>query len=506
MSKAIAIHAQALSKRYKVYDKPADIFWEAITRKPRFREAWALRDVSFEVKRGEVVGIIGRNGAGKSTLLRMLAGTLPVTSGMLDVRGKVSAILELGTGFHPEFTGRENIYMGGMCLGMSRAEVDTKVDSIIDFAELRHVIDQPFKTYSSGMMARLTFSTAISIEPDILLLDEALAAGDVLFQEKCFRRIREIVDSNATVLFVTHSLSQIYQLCDSAILLSKGKVVTQGEVRKVGYAYEELLAKERKESVDASLPDPVLEIGEAGGSDAAGAAPKGSATSAVVAEMEAAADSSADADSAATDDAKDVPVPRGDGDSGEEDSGEADSGAAGSGEQDSAALATAARASSSQGKPATAGGPARRGWIRHVELVNDRGVQVSELHYGQTYRLRVELEAGQDVPALSVGFRIELGTGQVVYGSTTVTQGVAIKARAGERIVASFEWRCTLGGGEFLVTAGLAEMISESEFVILHHYGGACECVVHGSPLFQGMVDLGCKASVETVSETASPR
>ena len=450
MSGKVAIKAEGLSKRYKVYDRPADIFWEAITRKPRFREAWALRDVSFEVKRGEVVGIIGRNGAGKSTLLRMLASTLPATSGSLDVHGKVSAILELGTGFHPEFTGRENIYMGGMCLGMSRAEVDAKLDSIIDFAELRHVIDQPFKTYSTGMMARLTFSTAVSIEPDILLLDEALAAGDVLFQEKCFRRIREIVESDATVLFVTHSLSQIYQLCDSAILLSKGQVVTQGEVRKVGYAYEELLARERKESVDASLPDPVLEIGET--------------------------EAQQDADD------KDVIVPRG---AAAEGLASSDSG-----EVDSASVRDAAS----------------RAWIRHVSVVNDRGVQVSELHYDQIYRIRVELEAGQDVPAMSVGFRIELGTGQVVYGSTTVTQGMPVTARAGECVVASFEWRCSLGGGEFLVTAGLAEMVSESEYIILHHYGGACDFVVHSSPQFQGLVDLGCTASVESLPKTASPR
>ena len=240
----IAIEVKNLSKVYKIYKEPKDLLKEVLFRKKRHEEFWALKNISFKIKKGEVMGIIGRNGAGKSTLLKILSGTLDKTSGMVKISGMVSAILELGTGFHPEYTGRENIYNGGMILGMSKKEIDRKVQSIIDFSELEEFIDRPFKTYSDGMKTRLTFSVATAINPEILIIDEALAAGDSFFINKCIQRITNICQSGATVLFVSHNTFLVQRLCDRAILLEKGKMKADGEPVQVCQDYEFSVAQE----------------------------------------------------------------------------------------------------------------------------------------------------------------------------------------------------------------------------------------------------------------------
>ena len=203
-----AISIFKVSKRFRLYPRPIDRVIERLTGLTRHQAYWALRDVSLEVARGEILGLVGRNGAGKTTLLRLLTGVTRPTTGTIDIRHRMGAILELGSGFHPEFTGRENVFLGGAVIGMDDDEIRGKYDSIVEFAELGPYMDMPFKTYSLGMQARLSFSVASCVEPEILIIDEALGAGDGAFIAKCFERIRKICASGATVIFVSHNTTK----------------------------------------------------------------------------------------------------------------------------------------------------------------------------------------------------------------------------------------------------------------------------------------------------------
>jgi lipopolysaccharide transport system ATP-binding protein len=206
-----------------------------------YREFWALKDVSFEVKKGETVGIIGRNGSGKSTLLQIICGTLAPTGGTVETNGRVAALLELGSGFNPEFTGRENVYMNGAVLGLSREEISARFDDIAAFAAIGEFIEQPIKTYSSGMVVRLAFAVAINVDPQILVVDEALSVGDELFQRKCFSRIEAIKSKGATILFVSHSGAAVVELCDRAMLLDLGEKLAMGVPKIIVGKYQRLL-------------------------------------------------------------------------------------------------------------------------------------------------------------------------------------------------------------------------------------------------------------------------
>lgn len=243
MSSESAIRIDGVAKCYQIYEQPIDRLKQMLWRGRRcfYREFWALRDISFEVGRGETVGIIGRNGSGKSTLLQIICGILTPTSGRIDVRGRVAALLELGAGFNSEFTGRENVYLNAAILGLSRAEIDSRLDDILAFADIGGFIDQPVKTYSSGMFVRLAFSVAINVEPQILVVDEALAVGDAVFQAKCMARMRQLMDAGVTVLFVSHDLAAVKALCNRAVLLENGRQRAFGSTETVADDYLRLL-------------------------------------------------------------------------------------------------------------------------------------------------------------------------------------------------------------------------------------------------------------------------
>lgn len=240
MSSENTIEIGGLGKCYQVYDKPRDRLLQMLlgrAGKRYYKEFWALRDIDFTIPKGKVYGILGKNGAGKSTLLQIICGTLTPTTGEVAIKGKVAALLELGSGFNPEFTGIENIYMNAQLLGLKREEVDAKLEHIITFADIGDHVHQPVKTYSSGMFARLAFSVTIHVEPDILIVDEALSVGDAWFQHKSMARMRKLMESGCTVLFVSHSIDAVRALCDHAIWLEGGRVKMQGGVTEVTNAY-----------------------------------------------------------------------------------------------------------------------------------------------------------------------------------------------------------------------------------------------------------------------------
>ncbi|HMS27514.1 MAG TPA: ABC transporter ATP-binding protein [Burkholderiaceae bacterium] len=251
MAEDIAIHVDQLGKTYQIFDTPSDRMKQFVLPKlrtligrpvrPYYKEFRALNDVSFSVRRGETVGILGRNGSGKSTLLQIIAGTLTPTSGTVQTRGRIAALLELGSGFNPEFTGRENVFFNAAILGLSKEEIADRYEAIVDFADIGDFIDQPVKTYSSGMTVRLAFAVQSQINPDILIVDEALSVGDAKFQAKCFDRLRQLKENGTSILLVTHSSEQIVTHCTRALLIDKGIQIEYGEPKAVVNTYMDML-------------------------------------------------------------------------------------------------------------------------------------------------------------------------------------------------------------------------------------------------------------------------
>ena len=263
----LAIRVEDVCKVYKLYDKPSDRLKDALglVRKNHFKEHHALKHVSFEVKKGETIGIIGTNGSGKSTILKIITGVLSPTSGEVEIDGRISALLELGAGFNMEYTGIENVYLNGMMMGFSREEMDARLDDILKFADIGDFVHQPCKTYSSGMFVRLAFAVAINIDPEILIVDEALSVGDVFFQAKCYKKFEDFKKMGKTILFVSHDLGSISKYCDRVVLLDKGVKRQEGNPKEIVNLYKKVLVglddseeekpeKDRKKAVKRKEP------------------------------------------------------------------------------------------------------------------------------------------------------------------------------------------------------------------------------------------------------------
>ena len=264
MSEEYAVSATKIEKRYKLYERNRDRMLDALGlsgRKERFKFHYALKGVDFEVKKGETVGIIGTNGSGKSTLLKILTGVLTPTSGEVKVNGRISALLELGAGFNMDYNGIENIYLNGTMMGFSKEEIDKKLDDILAFADIGDYVYQPCKTYSSGMFVRLAFAVSINIDPEILIVDEALSVGDVFFQAKCYRKFEDFKKKGKTILFVSHDLSSISRYCDRVYLLNNGEMIGNGSPKEMIDKYKQILAGGGQARIVETNENDVLEYG-----------------------------------------------------------------------------------------------------------------------------------------------------------------------------------------------------------------------------------------------------
>ncbi len=448
-SEGLAVSVRGLGKSYQIYDRPADRLKQFVM--PRlqrrlgvpvrryFKEFWALRDITFEIPRGSTVGIVGRNGSGKSTLLQIICGTLSPTLGSVETNGRIAALLELGSGFNPEFSGRDNVYMNALLLGLDREAVDRRFDAIAAFADIGEYLEQPVKTYSSGMFVRLAFAVIAHVDADILVVDEALAVGDAVFTQKCMRFIRRFQE-NGTLLFVSHDPSAVQNLCRSALWLDRGVLMRKGEAREVSQAYlkhslqelygggvalrsveSEARATEESETTATRPQPPAAPPGEDTGDAATGAA------------AGAALASRADAPSAALD--------------------------------------YGSRFSVEENIAASPGFSTGAAEILSISMFAVDGASSAPLAGGELVCIKVLARANQSLDAPILGFIVKDRLGQDLFGENTLPFTTAGRhaVAAGQSLVAEFVFRLPmLPNGQYSVTASIANGTLHDN--VQHHY------------------------------------
>jgi lipopolysaccharide transport system ATP-binding protein len=457
MTNDIAISVKDLSKCYEIYSSPSARLKQFIVPKLKrllgqkstqsckyYREFWALKDISFEVKRGETVGIIGSNGSGKSTLLQMICGTLTPTTGTVQTHGRVAALLELGAGFNPEFTGRENVYLNATVLGLSTEEIDARFDAIAAFADIGEFIDQPIKTYSSGMSVRLAFAVQSQIDPDIFIVDEALSVGDAKFQAKCFDRLRQLKENGTCILLVTHSSEQIVSHCTQAILLSKGVQLEAGKPKDVVNRYLDLLFGKEKAVI---------------------------------------ASSQANVEAEAVGIAKQIELVS---------------------QPESYQLSTTNDNFST--RPGY--NPHEYRWGDGTATILDYFLAADNTHYpsavstGQNITLAVTVKFLKDFHRPILGITIKTKEGVTVYGANTETLGCKAFGEAGNIgavIQAVTEFKCNLAAGDYFVSLGLASKHGEEVIPHDRRYD-AIHLQVRPNDQFFGLANLGFTMQATTIS------
>ncbi|MBZ9768442.1 MULTISPECIES: ABC transporter ATP-binding protein [unclassified Mesorhizobium] len=469
----VAIRVRDVSKHHVMFERPEDRFKQMVIprverlvgRPPRryFRDFAALSGISFEIGRGETVGIIGRNGSGKSTLLQIVCGTLPPTSGSVEVNGRIAALLELGAGFNPEFTGRENVFLNASILGIPRKEMEWRFDDIARFADIGPFVDQPVKTYSSGMYVRLAFATAINVDPDILVVDEALSVGDEAFQRKCFARIEDIKDKGGTILFVSHSAQTIVQLCSRAMLIDAGEKILEGRPKAVVSQYQRL--------VNASA-DGAAEI-------RAGIVAMWNPASSPLDPAGADLDTGARLDPGAENSQRSI------------DQAERSKLAA---EQN---IESSDRFDLSLISKSTVYQEERGARIHGVRILTVGGEQVNVLRLGRRYVVEYSCDFSIDATRVGFGIGITTATGLHVAGAKCQASRIDV-ARKGSSIRSRFEFTCLLLPGHYFVTCqvrGLPEM----DEVPLHRVIDALTFKVaeEHDNLAAGLVDLSMVVAVD---------
>lgn len=454
----LAIEVKDVKKIYKLYDKPSDRMKEAFGfgKKKKHKLHYALKGVSMNIRQGETVGIIGTNGSGKSTILKIITGVLNPTEGEVHVNGRISALLELGAGFNQEYNGIENIYLNGTMMGFSEKEIEAKLPEILEFADIGDYVKQPVKTYSSGMFVRLAFAVAINIDPEILIVDEALSVGDVFFQAKCYHKFEEFKKMGKTILFVSHDLSSISKYCDRVFLLNQGTLLGEGSPKEMIDAYKRVLVGQyelpEKPEGERLLDDAELQKKASEAAQRAGRA----------------------------------------GRSGEADKAVGDSG--GSVEKENGADGR----NPDLGKnPGALEYGTKQALILEYYITDDRGVRTTAVIKGSEFTLHMQVSFADNIPAPIFAFSIKNVHGTEITGTNTMIEKAFLEsAHAGQLMNITFTQRMNLQGGEYLLSLGVTGYNGDT-FEVYHRLYDAFSITVVSDKNTVGYYDMESKVTVE---------